>query len=403
MRQSAANEREPPMVKRASGGLAWAATAFFVLLAMYHVALTVSTVMAYGTVNPYAEDARRIHAALTLPFGVLPSAAGTAAAAFRWFEFDALHLGPGVQRVAAWVLLALAFGAVVREAWRSLAPDRALAAAAACVLATLLAWNANLRLFLLDGEALRVFFVIAASIAATLAAEWAAASDRRAVWWLAAVFACGLATLSLGIGIATFAALIAVAAVIRAGFATFAALVALAATVAALCLWAAPWSGWEDLVRKDGAAQLVLLNACARIGAVAAEIGRPLLRDPAHALTLAAVAGLVTAVPTAVSMMVLWLRGHFFTRLEVLAVSLFVFGVVANILSALGRAAVFAGAPELVLDPGLLVWSCVSWLGMGLFLVARLPYAQSRGRTIGLAVIAVLCVAAVPDAAMQRA
>ena len=61
------------MVNRASGPAAWAATAFFLLLALYHLALTISTVMAFGTVNPYAEDARLLHAYLTLPFG----AAGT--------------------------------------------------------------------------------------------------------------------------------------------------------------------------------------------------------------------------------------------------------------------------------------------------------------------------------------
>jgi hypothetical protein len=126
------------------------------------------------------------------------------------------------------------------------------------------------------------------------------------------------------------------------------------------------------------------------------------MRDPAHALTLAAAAASITAVPTAVSMLVLWLRGHYFTRLEVLGVSLFVFGVTANILIALGRAALFAAQPERVLAHDLLVWSCVAWLGMGLFVVARLPYTVGRGRTLALALIALLCLAAIPDAMLQR-
>lgn len=393
------------MVNRASGPAAWAATAFFLLLALYHVALTVATVMAFGTVNPYVEDARLLHGYLTFAFGAgLPGhgAEGAAPALFRWLDFDALRAALPVQRVAAWLALALTFAVVAEEAWRSLAPDRLLASAAICVLATLLVWNANVGLFLQDSEALRVFVVIGALVAATLAAQWALASEQRALWWAVAVLLCAVATLSLGIGIAAFAALVAVAVVIRAGFATFAALVLLALAVAVLCMWAVPGSGWQELITKEWSPQLVLLNAFARIGAVAAEICRPFLRDPAHALTLAAVAGLVTAVPAAVSMLVLWMRGHFFTRLEVLAVSLFVFGVTANILVALGRATLFAAQPELVLAPQMLIWSCVTWLGMGLFLVARLPYAEGRGRTVALAVIALLCVAAIPDAAIRR-
>jgi hypothetical protein len=107
-------------------------------------------------------------------------------------------------------------------------------------------------------------------------------------------------------------------------------------------------------------------------------------------------------VPSAVSMLVLWLRGHFFTHLEVLAVSLFTFGITANVLIALGRATLFAAQPELVLEPRLLVWSCVAWLGMGLFLVSRLPHAEGRGRPIALAVIALLAVAAIPVAVMTH-
>jgi hypothetical protein len=390
------------MVNRASGPAAWAGTAFFLLLALYHIALTVSTVMAFGTVNPYAEDARLLHGYLTLPFGAGQRAAGASPALFRWIDFDALRVAAPVQLVAAWGALALTFTVVAEEAWRSLAPDRLLAAAATCVLATLLAWNANVGLFLQDSEALRVFVVIGTLVAATLAAQWALASEQRALWWALAVLLCAVATLSLGIGIATFAALVAVAIVIRAGFATFAVLVMLTVALAALCLWAVPGSGWEDLLKKEWSPQLVLLNAFARTGAVAAEICRPFLRDPAHALTLAAVAALLTAVPTAVSMLVLWLRGHFFTRLEVLAVSLFAFGATASFLIALGRSVLFAAQPEFVLAPELLVWSCVTWVGIGLFLVARLPYAEGRGRTIALVLIALLCIAAIPDAAMQR-
>jgi hypothetical protein len=392
-------------VKRASGPAAWAATTFFLLLALYHVALTVSTVMAFGAVNPYAEDARLLHGYLTSPFGAgWPGhrAESGAPALFRWIDFEALSAAPAVQRVAAWIALALTFAVIVEEAWRSLAPDRLLASAATCVLATLLVWNANVGLVMLDSEALRVFVVIGALVAATLAAQWALASEQRALWWALAVLVCAVATLSLGVGIATFVALVAVAIVIRAGFATFAALVALTVALAALCMWAVPGSGWEDLLRKEWSPQLVLLNAFARIGAVAAEIGHPFLRETASALTVAAVAGLVTAVPTAVSMLVLWMRGHFFTRLEVLAVSLFTFGATVNFLIALGRAALFAAQPELVLAPERLIWSCLTWLGMGLFLVARLPYAEGRARAITLALIALLCLAAIPGAAMQR-
>jgi len=291
---------------------------------------------------------------------------------------------------------------VARDAWKSLAPDRLLAAAATCVLATLLVWNANVGLFLHDSEALRVVVVIGAVIAATLAAQWAPVSERRTLWWAIAVLACAVAMVALGIGIAAFAALVAVAIVIRAGFATFALLFVLAAAVGALCLWAVPASGWQELLTREWSPQLALLNAIARIGAVLAEIARPIVRDPAHAFTLAAAAGLATAVPTAVSMLVLLLRGHFFTPLEVLGVSLFVFGAFANILIALGRAALFAARPELVLASDLLIWSCVTWLGMGLFLVARLPYAEGRGRTVALVAIALLCLAAIPVAALQR-
>ena len=389
-------------MKRAAGPAAWAATAFFLLLALYHVALTASTVMAFGVVNPFADEARLLHGYLAFPLGAAVPAPFAETGFFRWIDSEALRAAPAVQRAAAWIVLALAFILIAREAWKSLVPDYLLVAAAICVLATLLAWNANLGLFLHDSEALRVFVVLGALVAAILAAQWALASERRVLWWLVAILACAIATLALGIGIASFAALVAVAIVIRAGFATFALLVFLALAVAAFCLWAVPGSGWEDLLKKDWSPQLVLLNAAARVGAVAAEICRPFLRDPSHALTLAAVAGLVTAVPTAVSMLVLWMRGHFFTHLEALSVGLFAFGVTANILVAVGRRTAFAAQPELVLSPALLIWSCAAWLGMALFLVARLPYAEGRGRTVALALIALLSLAAIPDAVLHR-
>ena len=392
------------MVKRVSGPAAWAGVAFFLLLALYHLALTDLTVMAFGTVNPFAEDARRLHAYLTLGLGpaeAQPPSGSTAL--FRWLDLEALKLAPSVQRVAAWIVLLLAFVAIVRDAWKSLAPDRLLSAAATCIAATLLAWNANVGLFLHDTEALRAMVVIGAAIAATLAAQWAPASERRVLWWAVAILACAVAMVSLGIGIAAFAALVAVAIVVRAGFGTFALLVLLAAGVAALGLWAVPGTGYEDLLSRNWSPQLALLNAAARVGAVAAEIVRPLVRDPSHLLTIAAVAGTITAVPTAVSMLVLLLRGHFFTPLEVMGVSLFAFGVTANILIALGRVTLFAARPELVLASDLLIWSCMAWLGMGLYLVARLPYAEGGARTGALVTIALLCLAAIPVAVLARA
>jgi hypothetical protein len=270
------------------------------------------------------------------------------------------------------------------------------------VAAALLLWNANVRMFLHESEAIRLFGVAAALTAATLAALRAQESERRVLWWSLALLACAVATLAYGIGIAAFAALAAVAIVIRAGFASFAAIVAVAVAISAAFLWALPGEGWRDLVSRELSVPLVILHAFALIGGVVAEAVSPWVRDPAMLVPIAAIAGGLAAVPMAVSVLVLLLRGHFFTRLEALAVSFYGFGIVANALIAVGRAPALLAQPAQLFADVYLFWSCIAWLGLGLFVVARLPYAGPKARRVALIAIAVFCVVLIPDAAVQR-
>jgi membrane-anchored protein YejM (alkaline phosphatase superfamily) len=137
------------------------------------------------------------------------------------------------------------------------------------------------------------------------------------------------------------------------------------------------------------------------IGGVVAEAVGPWVRDPAMLVPIAAIAGGLAVVPMAVTVLVLLLRGHFFTRLEALAVSFHVFGIVANALIAVARAPALLAQPAQLFADVYLFWSCIAWLGLGLFVVARLPYAGPTGRRVVLIAIALFCLAMVADAAVQ--
>jgi hypothetical protein len=396
-----------PGAKRTAGPGAWIAAVLFLLLALYHIALTVSTILGTGVANPYADESRTLHGYLTLPFSSLAAAPASGAKAtvpalLRWSAPASIHVPAVVQLAIAWMLGAFCFLVLVRESWRSLAPDRLLAAAATGVAAALLFWNANVRMFLHESEAVRLFGVAAALTGATLAALHAAESERRALWWSVAILLCAVATLASGIGIAAFAALAAVAIVIRAGFAPFAAIVAVALAGSAAFLWTLPGEGWRELLPRDlSSAPHVILHAFALIGGVVAEVVSPWMRDPAMLVPIAAIAGALAVVPMALTVLVLLLRRHFFTRLEALAVGFHVFGIVANALIAVARAPALLAQPAQLFADAYLFWSCIAWLGLGLFLVARLPYAGPTGRRMVLIAIALFCVAMVADGAVQ--
>jgi hypothetical protein len=303
---------------------------------------------------------------------------------------------PPPQLAAAWAAALFVFCALAYEAWKGLTPDRALFAAAVCVTATMLLWHENARAFADPAQACPWFFLAAGLIVAMLAVLYAVESGHRAIGFAIALLACAAAAWYSPIGVATFAAVLALAVAVRAGFLVFFVLLLAVVAAAAFYVWMARGVDLNALVAWAQGLAPVATLPIVQIGAVPREMLRTVPLDPAWTFPIAFAVGLLGLVPMAVSCALLWFRHHFFTRLEGLAIGLFAFGVAAHVVIVARGARLFIAHPEELLAPRYLFWSCVTWLGIALFVAARLGFAGPAGRRWGLTALALFSIAAIP-------
>lgn len=363
------------------------------LLGAYHLALTLSTVLSYGLVHPLADEFRLSHRYLTMPFpdsilalenGHRPVIPGL----LRWIGL--VHMGgsQAVQTAASAFSAVISVLVILREARRGLRGHAMFQAAAACLVASLMLWNANDRMFVHSNESAHVFIVTLFVVAAVVAAI-AAAESRRTGLWAVAVACSVLATMSFGTGLACFGAIFVVALLHRARVLVLAAIGAAAAITLAVYLYALPGAdGVRNVVGTTTFSAAVLFSAM-RLGAALAEL--------ANAKAFAGIIGGIACVVLVAAVAFRFARGARFTRLQVFSLALLAFGVGANLLIVGSRAAYFFVYPDQVFADRYLYWSCMLWMAVGLFALASLREGSPRAqRTAVVAILAFAGIALAP-------
>jgi len=377
-----------------------ALTATLLLLAAYHVLLTISTVSAYGLRYPFMDQFRCNLRYLTMPFpqsvlalenGHRPIVPGLV----RVVELKWLGGTQSLQAATAWLAAGLAAAILALEIHRGLRGNTLLQAAGLCVIGTLLGWNANARMFIHSFEAVHVFYILFFVVASV---EFAMRASGRspALSWIASSALCVAATFTFGPGIASFAALMSVAVLRRVGFRLIG-LVAVAA-IATLLVYYLMLPGSAGVRDNVAASPATVFFALARLGAMFAEIVRSFVPVPAVVALVAWLAGGMVVALLAPSVIGRWRRRDEFSDLETLGLALFVFGVTTNTLIAASRTAYFFDHPGELFADRYLFWSCVAWVGLITYGLARLSYASGPSRYAGAAGIAVLSLCAIPSA-----
>jgi hypothetical protein len=377
-------------VVKPAAALAGAAAA----LAAVHAAFTAATVVSHTLRHPLQDEFRIAHRYLTTPFpeSILATENGhhpVIPGLLRWIQLEWMGGAQWLQVAAAWLAAAAIAIVVARESWKGLRTDPALRVAAISLAVTILFWNATARMFIHAHEAAHVFFA-AGFAALALAAALRALEERRpAPWWTLALASCAAALLSFGAGAAAFVAVVAVALLARRWRA--AGLLAVA-TAALFVLYSLALPGREEVGRMSSVTSpaATLYFWLLRMGAVFGEMTR-------HKESVSFAASLL-ALATAASIARLWLAGHAFSRLETLAVALFVFGAATNAAIALTRTQYFFEYRDQLFGERFLFWSCVTWAGMGLFACARLAGKATPLRLVACAAIVVLSAGMIPAA-----
>ena len=316
-------------------------------------------------------------------------------AEIRWFGADQI-----LQTLIGGGALLLALGLIVA----TIARERNVAAvnrAAACVFASLaLLWLGNARVLMHGNELVHAYFVVLFTVLALLATYRASVLDSGR-WLGGAAACCVAATFSFGTGIASFAAVFVVAALlrVRARLLIFPALVLAAAlamylfglpgssgvhsaltsdpfALPALLMrwlgapWMRAWLGYADpplepWLQASAAGQAVLgpaLVASAR--AMASLFGNDWLTRESAAVGVGGLAAYAAQLVHAARF-----RGAI-NRSRALAVGLSTFGLAAGLLICAARVRHIAATPTDVFADRYLPWSCLFWFGLGLYAVA---------------------------------
>lgn len=378
------------------------ASAALLGVGVYHVLLTVSTVLAFGLRYPFMDQFRANLRYLTTPFpqsvlelenGHRPVLPGLV----RVVELFWLGGTQVLQALTAWLAAGVAAAMLVLVIRRDLRRNPVLLASGVCVVFAMLAWNANARMFIHAFEAQHVFYVVCfLVIAIHFAARDPLETDVKS--WIFSVAACIAATFSFGSGIASFAAVLVVAVLRRhtPGPLLFIALSALATFV--LYFLVLPGAEGVRNSISEFAFRATVFVAIARVGAVFAELVRIFVPDLAVQAIVAVLAAAVGIAFLVLSLLRQWRRSEPFADAELFGVALFVFGFATNVLIAVSRANFFFGHPDQLFADRYLFWSCVTWLGLVIYGLQRLVQASTPWQYAAAAAIGVLSLAAVPSA-----
>lgn len=323
--------------------------------------------------------------------------------------------------------LLLALGLIVA----TLARERkvpAVSRAAACVLATLaLLWLGNARMLMHGNELVHAYFVVLFTVLALLATYRASVLDSGR--WLACAAACCVAaTFSFGTGIASFAGLFVVAALLRLRLRllVFPALLLVAALAtylfglpgsgsvhsawasdpftlpASLTRWlAAPWMrAWlgyadpplEPWLQASAARQAVLgagLVASAR--GIASLFGNAWLMREGVAVGTCGLAAYAALLVHAARF-----RGAM-SGSRALAVGISTFGLAAGVLVCVARVSHMAATPTEVFADRYLPWSCLFWCGLALYVVTGAGMRPHRREALSATLAVAAALALLPS------
>jgi len=333
-----------------------------------------------------------------------------------WFKADQnlqIVVGAGSALAAALFLMT------------TIARERAMPAvtrAAACLLVVIAVfWLGNARMLMHGNELVHAYFVVLFAVLAFLCVSKARQGNERS-WAAAAAVCCCAATFSFGTGAATFLAVLVLAVMTRLRLASLAiVLTAFAASMAihlaglpgdkgvrnsllldpagnlsVLARWlAAPWMrAWLGHGEPPIEPWLQNSMSAASLGKVlvvtANWISAPLGTDAAA--RIAAVVGICGVVAYAAALIHAWRRPESLTTTRVVALGLSTFGVGAAVIVCLARLHLFEHSPDQVFADRYLPWSCLFWLGLGLYPVAGNGTA-TLARTAGLPCAAVVIAA----------
>lgn len=326
-------------------------------------------------------------------------------AEIRWFDANQqLQVATGIA--AALLALALIGWTIVRE--RSVPP---LVRTSACALAVLaLFWLGNARMLMHGNESVHAYFVVLFGVTAMLAVD-RARSRRPAVCMLLACLCCVAATFSFGTGMASFAAVLLLGAVLRLRLRELsvpAITLALTATIYLVVLpgdggvrnslhvdplgnlavlarwlsapWMQAWLGHGDAPLSESMQSSLLQTA----------MGRPLVASARWLDSLFGSQGMMTwgvligaAGIAAFAYLLLraWQGGRDIGTMRLLGLGLAAFAVCAGGIVCLARLQAFGQSPEQVFADRYLPWSCLFWLGLALQALAGLRL-RSGWRTL---------------------
>jgi len=374
--------------------VAWLAVFGLLAAALLHFSVTLSTVLSSTLQHPFQDQFRLNMRYLTVPFplsvfllenGHRPVIPGV----LRYLELAWLGGKTWLQASAAWAAMAVATVMLLwdvtrdfsRNAARAVAnaatanetargAPRLIAASGACLVFTLLWWNANARMYFHPYEAVHLFPILAA----TMVAIWCmhAAMKREAGYraWCGALLACTFATFTFGPGITSFAALFALAVLTRQNVKVLALIALCGALVFASYLWLLPDSEGISRATRVFAPGKMLLYFLARMGSPISELTAGLLDLPAR-ITLASLTGAGVLATAIAATFAEWKLHRRPSRLLMVAFGLFVVGASTNFLIVANRTDYFSQHPDQLLADRYLFWGCVAWLGTALLVLTR--------------------------------
>lgn len=374
-------------------------------LAVYHLLLTTSLVVNYGLRHPFLDQFRLYERYLSLGMweGVLALENGhrpVLPGLVRWLDLFWLDGQGLLLTLTAWTAAALALALLLREVWREL--DAPLAAAASVALAVTLLWGAHARMFIHAYEAQHLWYILLAVVMGSSAVIGAGSSTWR---WGLGVVCCVAATFSFGPGLASFAALFALAVLQRAGWRVAGGVVLSALGCAVVYLWLLPGANGVRGQSQGLDLPWAVHYVVARWGAWWLEFLPPTSSlGWAERRWLAFALGLMGVGAVVVSAVRQWWRRERMGPLALHGLALVVFAATANALIAANRVGYFHEHPGQLFAERYLFWTALLWAGVALYGLARLSVVGPvRAQAPVLAVTLLIGLLAVQPALRWRA
>ena len=378
--------------------IAHGTVALLALAAAYaYVHTTVVVLINFGLRYPFSDQYRiyahffeqpLVDAIIGLENGHRPVVAALIRLAeMRWAAADQwVQLAVGSAMALATALtLAVA-------AWREAALRASARAAAALFAVVGVLWLGNVRMLFHGGEAVHVYPVTFATVLAALCV-FATAKGRSTGWVVVAALLCSVATFSFGSGVASFAALFAVAILLRLDWRHWPAPLAIIVADVVLYLYVLPGSeGAKNSLALQLDRTVVITLRLLSSPWIFAEAGRLLGAAGRGAPSLAL--GAIGLIAYAGGMVDGYRRGRRLPRMQAVAIAIATLGLATAALIGLSRVDYMAAVPDQVFADRYLVWSSLFWAGIGIHLVGAFATAPNGDRyAFGAGIVALILAA----------